>query len=82
MNNSIRDNRNLLKKGRRQKLDKHLFVYKNLDLKKEEYDHIIRHTKVLKDIRDKLQKEKRQLFKKRIVAFCIISAVLISLLLL
>jgi len=80
MNNAIKNNLGLLKNRQRDR-----FVHKpgNLgELKKEKYDHIILRPEVLKEIRDRLQKDRKDTFKKRLILFLIILVSLIDLLLL
>ena len=80
MNNVIRDNRNLLKRTTGAK-----FAHipgKYAALRKEKYDHVILKPQVLKNIRVRLQNERKQLLKRRIVAFFVIVVLLIGSLLL
>ena len=80
MNNAIKNNLDLLKNRKRKR-----FVHMpgNLgEMKKEKYDHVILDPKVLKEIRERVRKENKQILIKRIIVFLIILASLIGLLLL
>jgi len=70
MNNVIRDNRKLLKRRKKPKFVHIPGAYGNV--KKEKYDHVALKPEVLKDIRERLQKERKVLFRKRIITFCIV----------
>ncbi len=54
----------------------------NVEIKKEKYDHIILKPEVLNEISERLQMERRRIFKRRIIIFVIILVSLIGLLLL
>ena len=80
MNNVIRDNRKLLKRRNKDK-----FVHipgKFGEVKKEKYDHVVLKPQVLKEIRKRLTRERKELIKKRMIAFVITLVLLLGLLLL
>ena len=76
----LRNNRNLLKSRQKNK-----FVHKpgkySGSTKKDRYDHVVLKPQVLKEIRERLKKERKQLFKKRMILFVITLVLLLGLLL-
>lgn len=80
MNNTIKNNLKLLKNRSR---DRFVHIPGNLGkVKKERYDHIILKPEVLKEIKQRLQLERRRKFKRLLIVFLIILVSLIGLLLL
>lgn len=77
----LRNNRSLRKNVHREKFKTGNTRY-SYELKPEPYNHIIHNPKHIKDIRERLQKEQQLLFKKRVIAFIVISLLLLGLLLL
>ncbi len=77
----LKNNRNLLKSRRKEK-----FVHKSGkypgNTKKDKYDHVILKPQVLKEIRERLNRERKELIKKRMIAFVITLVLLLGLLLL
>jgi len=81
MNASFKFNRGQLRSKKKKKFahkpGKHLGTKK-----KDKYDHVVLKPEVLKEIRERLQKERKQRIKKQIILFVITLVLLLGLLLL
>jgi len=76
----LKNNRKLLKSRKRERFAHIPGKYSKS--KKDKYDHVVLKPEVLKEIRDRLQIERKQIQKKRVIVFVLTSLLLLGLLLL